>query len=54
MNSKTLIWLGLLIGSTTGSFIPLIWGAGMFSFSAVIFSALGGIVGIWIMYKATR
>ena len=47
MNRK-IIWLGLFVGSIIGGLIPGLWGAGMFSFSGLIFSALGGFVGIWL------
>ncbi|QQS60697.1 hypothetical protein IPN41_01855 [Candidatus Falkowbacteria bacterium] len=54
MNSKFLIWLGLLIGSTVGSFIPLLWGGNTFSFLGVILSAVGGGLGIWAGYKLSQ
>lgn len=43
--------LALSIGSFIGGFIPNLWGAGMFSMWGVFFSALGGIAGIWLVYK---
>jgi hypothetical protein len=46
-----LIWIGLSIGSTLGSYLPTIWGAGVFSFASLFGSALGGILGIWLGYK---
>jgi hypothetical protein len=54
MQTKSLIWLGLFIGSTIGSFIPLLWGADMFSFSSIILSGLGGIAGIYIFFKISQ
>jgi uncharacterized membrane protein YeaQ/YmgE (transglycosylase-associated protein family) len=45
------IWLGVLIGSTIGGFIPDLWGAGMFSYSSVLFSGIGALVGLWLAYK---
>jgi len=54
MESKSLIWLGLAIGSTIGSFIPMLWGSDMLSFSSIIFSGLGGIAGIYIFYKISH
>lgn len=48
---KRLIYLGLFLGSIGGGFVPSLWGAGMFSISSIIFSALGGIAGIWVAYK---
>ncbi len=44
----------MLIGSTVGGIIPSLWGAGMFSFSSIILSALGGILGIWVGYKISQ
>lgn len=54
MNSRALIWLGLFVGSTIGSFIPNLWGAGFLSFSSILLSAVGGAVGIWVGYKLTN
>jgi len=49
---KLLIWLGLSLGSILGSYLPTLWGAGAFSFSSLLCSGLGAIVGIWLGYKA--
>jgi uncharacterized membrane protein YeaQ/YmgE (transglycosylase-associated protein family) len=49
MNAR--IWLGVLIGSTIGGFIPDLWGAGMFSYSSVLLSGIGAFAGLWL---ATR
>jgi len=43
-----------LVGSTIGSYIPLLWGAGVFSFSSIILGAVGAIAGIWIAFKLTH
>ncbi|MEO6536379.1 MAG: hypothetical protein ABIT47_01695 [Candidatus Paceibacterota bacterium] len=48
---KQIVWIGLLVGSTIGGFIPELWGAGVFSFSSIILSAIGGMLGIWIGWK---
>ena len=45
------IWIEILIGSTIGGFIPELWGAGMFSYSSVLLSAIGAFVGLFIGYK---
>jgi hypothetical protein len=45
------IWFGVLIGSTVGGFIPDLWGAGLLSYSSVALSAIGGFVGLWLVYK---
>ncbi len=49
--AKKFITLGMVIGSFAGSYIPSIWGAGMFSISSLVFGTLGGILGIWVGYK---
>lgn len=51
MNGKPLIWIGLFLGSTIGGFLPELWHASVFSFSSIVFSAVGGFVGIWIGWK---
>jgi hypothetical protein len=48
---RSLTWIGLFIGSTIGSLLPELWGAGMFSLSAIVLSFLGGLAGIWLGYK---
>lgn len=49
--SKKLIWIGLFVGSLTGSYIPVLWGDGVFSMSSIVLSGVGGIVGIVVGYK---
>jgi uncharacterized membrane protein YeaQ/YmgE (transglycosylase-associated protein family) len=45
------IWLGVLIGSTIGGFIPDLWGASLFSYASVLLSGVGACAGLWL---ATR
>jgi hypothetical protein len=54
MSSKTSIWVGMMVGSTIGSYIPLLWGAGMFSFSSVILGSLGAMAGIYMGFKMSQ
>ena len=49
--TKKLILLFLFIGSLVGGYVPLLWGGSAFSGSAVLFSTLGGFLGIYIGYK---
>lgn len=44
----------MAVGSTIGGYIPALWGAGFFSFSSVILTAVGGILGIWLGYKLSN
>ncbi|MFH0947815.1 MAG: hypothetical protein V1833_02305 [Elusimicrobiota bacterium] len=53
MSSKKMMMLGLFVGSTIGGYIPILLGAGMFSFSSLFGSGVGGIIGIWLAKKIT-
>ena len=51
MSKKTLIWIGLTVGSALGGYLPGLWGGDLISFSSVMLSTGGGIVGIWLGYR---
>jgi hypothetical protein len=51
MSSKRLIWAGMIVGSSVGSFLPMLWGDSFVSMTSVILTALGGFVGIYLGYK---
>ena len=51
MSKKTLIWIGFTVGSAVGGYLPALWDGDFISFSSVILSAAGGIVGIWLGYR---
>ena len=53
-SSKQLIWLGMIVGSTAGSFVPLLWGGSALSLSSVFLSAAGGVLGIWFGYRISN
>lgn len=44
----------MTIGTFVGAYVPLLWGDSSFSMSSVIFSAIGGVGGIWLGYKLGR
>lgn len=54
MNLRAAALTGVAIGSFAGSLLPLVWGGGYFSFASVLWSAIGGIIGIYIAYKLVR
>lgn len=54
MNSKAFVWVGMLIGSTVGGFIPSLWGSSVLSISSMFFSAVGAIIGIYFGYKLSQ
>jgi hypothetical protein len=45
------MWLGITIGGIVGSLVPLLWHAGSFSFTSIIFGGIGSLLGIWAVYK---
>lgn len=51
MSPKSLVWLGVGVGGTIGGLVPMLWGAGAFSFWGVLFSGLGGFAGLYLSYK---
>jgi hypothetical protein len=54
MGSKKLIWLGMFIGSAIGGYVPSLWGDSLLSFSSVLLTAVGGILGIWAGFKLSN
>lgn len=44
----------MFIGSAVGGFVPMLWGDGAFSPSAIIWTGVGGFLGIWVGFKITR
>ena len=54
MSTKTLVFLGMIIGSTIGGYIPTLFGADLISYTSVLFSGIGGILGVWIGYKLSN
>ncbi len=48
---RHLIWIGVLVGSAVGGWIPTLWGAGAFSFTGIIGSTIGGLLGIYLGAK---
>lgn len=54
MKAKSLIMICMGVGSTAGSWLPALWGAGWLSFASVLLGAVGGVVGIWIGYRLSR
>jgi hypothetical protein len=54
MDTKRIIWLGAGVGGWLGGYVPLLWGAGYFSFASILFNTIGALLGIWIGFKLTR
>ena len=51
MSKKSLYWIGAFIGGTVGGLAPGLWGASDFSGWGILLSTVGGIAGVWAVYK---
>jgi uncharacterized membrane protein YeaQ/YmgE (transglycosylase-associated protein family) len=51
MPTRTSIWVAILIGSTIGGAIPELWGAEMLSYTSLLLSGIGALVGLWISFR---
>ena len=52
--TKKAVWMGMFVGSTIGGFIPMLWHASMLSMSGIVMSTVGGIAGVWAVYRLGR
>jgi dipeptide/tripeptide permease len=50
---RSAIWIGILIGSTIGGFIPSLWGSDLVSYSGLLLSGVGAFAGLWVGYKVS-
>lgn len=47
--------MGALIGGIAGAYVPALWGdTDIFSGWSILYSTIGGIVGIWLGYVIAR
>ncbi len=51
MSAKTAVMLGMIVGSSIGGYVPLLIGISPFSLTSIFTTAIGGIIGIIIVYK---
>lgn len=54
MNTKQVFMTGTIVGTFVGGLVPLLWGDSYLSFASVLFTALGGIAGLYVAYKISR
>ena len=52
--NKKVIWLGCFVGSTVGGCLPGLWHASMFSLWGIALSTIGGVAGIWLVWRMSR
>jgi hypothetical protein len=53
MSQKSLILIGLSIGSVIGGYLPTLFGADALSMWSILGSGVGAILGIYVIYKYT-
>ena len=51
MSLKAWVWIGMFVGSTVGSLVPVLWGESLLSVTSFIASFVGGIAGVWAGYE---
>ncbi|HWT40646.1 MAG TPA: hypothetical protein VN081_05280 [Dongiaceae bacterium] len=52
---KLLITFGAGIGGIAGAYVPYLWGdTSFFGGMSILFSTIGGLVGIWLGYKLAK
>lgn len=54
MQTRRAVLWGGMIGMTLGGYMPTLWGDSMFSFTAMLLSAVGAFGGIWLGYRLFR
>ena len=54
IDMKKMIWGGMAIGTTIGGAIPFLWTLNPLSFSSIILTAVGGLLGIYLGYKYAK
>ncbi|WP_160299505.1 hypothetical protein [Leptolyngbya iicbica] len=52
--NRLLIGIGTFLGSTMGSYFPVLWGGSLLSLSSIFFGMIGGILGIIFAYRLSK
>ena len=51
MSTKALVYIGMTVGSLIGGYLPVLWGnTSILSFTSVLTSGIGAVLGVWIGY----
>jgi len=51
MSRKTIIMMGMIVGSCAGGYAATLFGADAISFGSLLGSTVGGILGIWAGFR---
>ncbi len=52
--SKTIMYIIISVTTLIGGWIPTLWGASMLGFASIFGSLIGGIVGVYLYWKAKQ
>jgi hypothetical protein len=52
--NKLLIGVGSFCGTVMGSYVPCLWGEDSFSLWGIVFSIIGGMIGILLGYQLAK
>ncbi len=51
MSTSKIVWIAVFIGSSVGSYLPVLWGGSFLSFASILGSGIGGILGLLLGMK---
>ncbi len=51
---KTMIWIGMFAGGIAGGYVPVLFGASLFSLASIIGNTVGGVLGVITGYKLAQ
>ena len=54
MPAKTLVFLGMIVGSIIGGYLPALFGVSLLSYTSIITSTVGGFLGMWVGFKLSQ
>jgi len=43
--------IGAVVGSSLGSYVPVLWGGDLLSLTSCLLALIGGFLGIWAGYR---
>ena len=44
----------MIVGTTAGGYLPMLWGDSLFSMTSVFLTAVGGFLGIYLGFKLSQ
>ena len=54
MSSKFLMYLLITAGSVIGGYVPVLFGASLISFTSILGSGIGSLIGIYLSFKLAK